>query len=88
VIEANALRYYGLSSGIYSIIASDAYGCTTNQDVLLTMEAGLSIVFIPNVFTPNTDIGLTNEVWKVSATCTQTFYCQIFKGKKLLMKVL
>jgi gliding motility-associated-like protein len=67
-----------LYSGIYSIIASDAYGCTTNQDVLLTMEAGLSIVFIPNVFTPNTDIGLTNEVWKVSATCTQTFNCKIF----------
>jgi gliding motility-associated-like protein len=67
-----------LFSGIYSIVASDAYGCTTNQNILLTMEAGLSIVYIPNVFTPNKDNGLTNEVWKVSATCTQTFECKIF----------
>jgi gliding motility-associated-like protein len=30
------------------------------------------------VFTPNSDNALTNEVWKVSATCTQTFNCKIF----------
>jgi gliding motility-associated-like protein len=67
-----------LLNGNYAIVASDLYGCTTSENIVLTMEAGLSIVFIPNVFTPNTDIGLTNEVWKVSATCTQTFNCKIF----------
>jgi gliding motility-associated-like protein len=67
-----------LFNGNYTIIASDFYGCTTSENILLTMEAGLSIVYIPNVFTPNSDNALTNEVWKVSATCTQTFNCKIF----------
>lgn len=67
-----------LLNGLYSVSAIDLYGCKTTETIILTMEAGLSIVFIPNVFTPNTDNALTNEVWKVSATCTQTFKCQIF----------
>lgn len=67
-----------LLNGNYTIVASDLYGCTTSENIVLTMEAGLSIVFIPNVFTPNKDNALTNEVWKVSATCTQTFNCKIF----------
>lgn len=67
-----------LLNGLYSVSAIDVYGCKTTETIILTMEAGLSIVFIPNVFTPNTDNSLTNEVWKVSATCTQTFKCQIF----------
>ncbi len=67
-----------LLNGNFTIVASDLYGCTTSENILLTMEAGLSIVYIPNVFTPNSDNELTNEVWKVSATCTQTFNCKIF----------
>ena len=67
-----------LLNGNFTIVASDFYGCTTSENIQLTMEAGLSIVFIPNVFTPNADNSLTNEVWKVSATCTQTFNCKIF----------
>jgi len=67
-----------LLNGNYSIVASDLYGCTTTENIVLTMEAGLSVVFIPNVFTPNLDNSLVNEVWKVSATCTQTFNCKIF----------
>ena len=67
-----------LLNGNFTIVASDLYGCTTTESIVLTMEAGLSIVFIPNVFTPNADNSLTNEVWKVSATCTQTFNCKIF----------
>jgi len=75
---ATSLNFSDLYSGIYSITASDLYGCTTSQNVLLNMEAGISIVYIPNVFTPNKDDGLVNEVWKVSATCTKTFDCKIF----------
>ena len=72
LIQAN------LINGNYTIVASDSYGCTTTENIVLTMDAGLSDVFIPNVFTPNTDNLLINEVWKVSATCTQSIYCQIF----------
>jgi len=67
-----------LLNGNYTIVASDFYGCTASENIILIMEAGLSVVFIPNVFTPNSDDALTNEVWKVSATCTETFNCQIF----------
>jgi len=75
---ALSLIFSDLYSGITTLVASDFYGCTTSQSVILTMEAGLSIVFIPNVFTPNSDFAQINEIWKVSATCTQTFECQIF----------
>lgn len=72
------LTQSNLLNGNYAIVASDFYGCTTTENIILIMEAGVSIVFIPNVFTPNTDNNLINEVWKVTANCTQTFNCKIF----------
>jgi gliding motility-associated-like protein len=72
------LNFTDLFPGNYSVSVVDNYGCTISQNIVLVNEAGLSNVFIPNVFTPNHDVTETNEVWRVTATCTQTFECQIF----------
>jgi len=66
----------GLGAGDYSIVVHDNYGCTLTQSVTLTMDAGHTDVFIPNVFTPNSDDA--NPVWEVSANCLKNFACQIF----------
>lgn len=72
------LNFTDLFSGNYLVSVIDNYGCTFSQNIVLVNEAGISNVFIPNVFTPNKDVAETNEVWRVTATCVQTFECQIF----------
>ncbi|NBR14136.1 MAG: hypothetical protein EBU01_06070 [Crocinitomicaceae bacterium] len=76
--QVSTLNFTDLYPGAYSAGVVDNYGCSFSQNIILINEAGLSNIFIPNVFTPNNDAGETNEVWRVTATCIQTFECQIF----------
>jgi gliding motility-associated-like protein len=47
------------------------------------MTSGISNIFIPNVLTANND--LTNDLWKIQASCIDKMECQILNrwGNKI-----
>jgi gliding motility-associated-like protein len=61
-----------LLAGSYLIQVTDIFGCSFQKNINLIDEAGISSIFIPNVFTPNEDNLNTNEYWKVEATCIKS----------------
>jgi len=69
--------------GNYPITVIDGNGCSYTQTSSFTMTSGISNIFIPNVLTANND--LTNDLWKIQASCMDKIECQIFNrwGNKL-----
>lgn len=71
--------------GTYPISVVDANGCSLTQTSSFIMTSGISDIFIPNVLTANND--LTNDLWKIKATCIDALKCEIFNrwGHKIFV---
>ena len=69
--------------GTYPITVIDGNGCSYTQTSSFIMTSGISNIFIPNVLSANND--LTNDLWKIQASCMDKIECQIFNrwGNKL-----
>lgn len=65
-------QFSALSVGSYSVEVVDLFGCTFSKSIELINETGSSTVFIPNVFTPNSDENDVNEFWKIDASCIES----------------
>ena len=69
--------------GNYPITVIDGNGCSYTQTSSFIMTSGISNIFIPNVLTANND--LTNDLWKIQASCIDKMECQILNrwGNKI-----
>jgi gliding motility-associated-like protein len=65
-------QFSALSVGSYSVEVVDLFGCVFSKSIELINETGSSTVFIPNVFTPNSDENDVNEYWKIDASCIES----------------
>jgi gliding motility-associated-like protein len=73
----NDTALLNLSAGSYTVEVRDIFGCSFQKSINLINATGISSIFIPNVFTPNSDDLKTNEFWKVEATCIESLTGEI-----------
>lgn len=64
-----------LIDGTYQIVVQDVYGCSYQENAILTMNPGNPSLFIPNVFTPNGDTA--NPLWTIGTNCIKDIHCLI-----------
>ncbi|PKP01290.1 MAG: hypothetical protein CVU11_15700, partial [Bacteroidetes bacterium HGW-Bacteroidetes-6] len=61
---------------LYTLVVTDANGCSSSDDVLITVEYNCGDVFVPTAFSPNAD-GY-NDVFVVRGNCIETITFKIF----------
>jgi gliding motility-associated-like protein len=61
-----------LTIGTYSVEVIDNYGCSFSKSIDLINDLGSASIFIPNVFTPNSDENSVNEFWKIETSCVES----------------
>jgi gliding motility-associated-like protein len=73
-----------LSAGSYSLNILDSNKCITGFSILVPENGEDYSLYIPNTFTPNTDI--VNDTWYVQGTCLGEFNCVIYNrwGEKII----
>lgn len=73
-----------LSAGSYSMNILDSNKCITGFTIIVPENGDDYTLYIPNTFTPNTDI--VNDIWYVQGTCLGEFNCMIYNrwGEKII----
>ncbi len=64
------------SKTVYTIVVSNANGCTSIDSVTIDVEIVCDNLFIPNVFSPNGDG--ENDIYKIKGNCIDRFSLSIY----------
>ncbi|MCD6067631.1 MAG: hypothetical protein K0S33_2457 [Bacteroidetes bacterium] len=79
----SATHYNELSTGIYSIRVKDNNNCLYDTSFTISEYFDIEAIYIPNCFTPNTD--LNNPTWSIKGSCVKSINCIIYNrwGEKI-----
>jgi gliding motility-associated-like protein len=61
---------------LYTLVVTDANGCSSSDEVLVTVEYNCGEVFVPNAFSPNGD-GF-NDIFVVRGNCIETITFRVY----------